>query len=306
MLIDLLEKVVRYPRISAVTAAIILIAGGGFLWWQFVWQNPQRAFTDMLANNLAAYSVTRVASAQKGSQGIDQYIRQEMGSTNATDWLVTVRQGGSSVTTESIGTPTTGYIRYTNITTGQRRSSNTPYNFKNILSVWAKSDGRSDTSLNQLFSQTVIDISSAPIPPIGNLPVAERADVLNYIRDEKIFTPSYKDVKRETINGRSVYTYQVAVQLGAYVRMMQAFAHDLGITSLDTIDPSQYSTVPPVTIAISVDRVSHQLSQVTYQESGFTQSYRDWGLVTPIQIPHASVTTTQLQQRIQALNAPAS
>lgn len=299
----LLEKIIRHPRTSRVALAVIVAVCGVFAWWQFFWQNPQRVFEDMLATNLTTPSVTKVAAVSAGSQHIEQYARLEMGNTNAADWLVAAGQNNASVSTESIGTPTTGYIRYTHITTDQRMANGTPYDFSKVLNLWGKSDGTTDPSLDHLFSQTMLDISNAPLPPIGNLPEAKRQELLNYMSAQQIFAPSYGSVKRTNVHGHAVYTYQVAVKLGAYVRMMQAFAHDLGIADLDTIDPSQYSTVPPITMTMSVDRLSHQLIEASYASSGFSQQYTDWGLLTPITIPHANLTTSELQSRIQALGA---
>jgi len=297
----LLEKIIRHPRASRTLLAVAIVAGGVLVWWQFVWQNPQRVFEDMLASNLATTSVTKTARASSGSQQLEQYARLEMDNTSATDWLVTVEQSNAGITTESIGTPTTGFIRYTHIATTQKTPSNTSYDFSHVLNVWGKSDGTTDPSLDHLFSQTVLDISNAPLPPIGNLPEAKQQELLDYMRAQQIFTPAYSSVKHAKVVGHDVYTYQVAVKLGAYVSMMQAFAHDMGMSNLDTIDPNQYSTLAPISMTLSIDRASHRLVEATYAGSGFSQDYTDWGLQTPIALPQAHVTTTELQNRLQAL-----
>lgn len=299
----LLVKLIRYPRSGAAIAAVIVLVGGSLAWWLYIWQNPHRVFEDMLATALSTTSVTKVVRASSGSQRLEQYARLEMGTTNAADWLVTAAQSDSSVTSESIGTPATGFIRYTQIATGQKQAGNKPYDFSTVLNVWGEADGQTDPSLGHLFSQTLLDISNAPLPPIGNLPEPKRQELLDYMHAQQIFSPSYSGVKRVNVDRHAVYNYQVSVKLGAYVRMMQAFAHDLGISDLDTLDPSQYSTLPPVTMTLSVDRASHQLIAASYPASGFSQQYTDWGLSTPIAIPHADLTTTDLQRRIQALNA---
>ena len=297
----LLEKVIRFPKTAALLIVILAAVGATALWWQLVWQNPRRVFENMLADSLATTSVTKTASASSGSQHLLQYARLETGNTNAADWLVTVDQSSAGITTESIGTPTTGFIRYTRISTTEKAANNTPYNFSKVLNVWGKSDGKTDPSLDHLFSQTVLDISNAPLPPIGNLPEAKQQELLAYMRAQQIFTPSYGSVKRAKVAGHSVYTYQVAVKLGAYVRMMQAFAHDMGMNNLDTVDPNQYSTLAPITMTLSVDRASHRLVKAVYAGTGFSQEYTDWGLQTPIAVPRADVTTTELQNRLQAL-----
>ncbi|HEU4966604.1 MAG TPA: hypothetical protein VFT53_03905 [Candidatus Saccharimonadales bacterium] len=297
--------ILKHPRVSGVLAAILAIILGSFLWWRVVWERPQRVFMDMLSANLSAASVLKTVSAKDNGQSVSQQARLQMGGTNAADWLVTVAQTGSSVTTENIGTPTTGYIRYAHIDTVIQNNGK-PFDFSKVQDVWGKSDGKTDPSLNHLFSQTLLDISSAPTPPIGNLPDSQRQNILTYMQTEKIFSPDYSKTKREKVDGHDVYTYQVAVQLGAYVRMMQAFAHYVGLRDLDTLDPSQYSTVPPITVTMSVDRASHQLVRVAYPGSGFAQGYSDWGLQTPITIPTHTIPTTELQNRIQALNSSAA
>lgn len=301
MLDALLEKIFRYPKTSVLFVAILVAVGGTLLWWQIIWQNPHRVFEDMLVNNLEAPSVTKHASVHSSAQSVDQYIKVQMGATNAADWLVQATQGNAMVATENIGTPTAGYIRYTHISTGTAAGGLSP-RLNGILNVWGKGDGKTDTSLGQLFSDSVLDISIAPLPPIGNLTSAQRGDILTFMRNNRVFNPSYGKVKRETVRGHHVYTYQVAVPLGAYVAMMQQFAHDLGLTNLDTVDPSQYASAAPVTLTLSVDRTSHELVQAAYAQSGFTQEYSGWGITSPIQLPAKTISTTELQQRIQALS----
>jgi len=282
---------------------LLAVIAAGALWWQFAWQNPRRVFEDMLANNLTAASVTKVAGLQGNGQNVQQYTRLQMGGTNAADWLVSATQAGSSVTTESIGTPTGGFIRYTHIVLPQ--SDNRPSIPADVLNVWGRSDGKTDPTLDHLFAQTLLDLSTAPLPPIGNLPAAQRANILAYIGDEKVFTPDYAKITREVVDGRRVYTYSVSVQLGAYVRMMQAFARDLGLADLDSVDASQYATAPPVTLRISVDRASHQLVRIAYPGTAYVQSYTGWGVLTPVAVPAKTIPTTELQNRVESLTVAA-
>jgi hypothetical protein len=295
-----LDTVLRYPRRSATIAAAVLIFIVGVLWWNLIWMSPQHIFADMLANNLTTTSVTKQMTATGSGQAINQYVRLEMGSTNATDWVVTATQSNSSVISESIGTLNTGYIRYIKIAT-QSGTQGKADNFSSVLNVWGKADGKTDPSLGQLFSETLLDINNAPLPPIGNVPAVISQGLVSYMLNQGVFSVNYKNAKSETINGHDVYIYTVSVHLGPYVRMMQSFAHALGITSLESVDPNQYTALAPVTLTISVDKMSHQLVQVDYPAAGFVQSYNDWGLLTPINLPNKTITTTELQTRIQSI-----
>src|SRR5579883_329720 len=229
----LIETLLRYPRRSALVAGCLLIVGGGWAWWQFGWQNPQRVFLDMLVNNLATPSVTRLVAAASGGQSIDQAVRLDAGA-GVTDWLVTARQNGSTVTTESLGTHSTGYIRYTQIE-GSTAAKAKAAAFRQVLNTWAKSDGKTDTQLQTLFDQTLLDITNAPTPPIANMPPDQRSQLLQFMQDERVFTPDYAHARRTTVAGRPAYMYAVKLNLAAYVRLMQSFARDLGLNSLDTV-----------------------------------------------------------------------
>ena len=295
-----LDAVLRYPRRSALIAAAILILIVGGLWWNLVWMSPQHIFTDMLANNLTTTSVTKHMTAEGNGQTINQYVRLEMGSTNAADWAVTATQNNSSVTSESIGTLNAGYIRYIKIA-AQSNAQTKVANFRSVLNVWGKADGKTDTSLSQLFSETLLDINNAPLPPIGNVPSVISQGLVSYMLNQGVLSANYNNAKSEVVNGHNVYTYTVSVHLGPYVRLMQSFAHSLGISSLESVDPSQYTALAPVTLTMSVDKMSHQLVQVDYPAAGFVQSYSDRGLLTPINLPNKTITTSELQTRIQSI-----
>jgi hypothetical protein len=297
---NFVDSILRNLWRSVIIAVVALVVIFGLLWWVFIWQSPQRVFSDMLANNLSVTSVTKHIAVSSSSQSVDQYVRLEMGSTNASEWLVTVAQSNTSVTSDSIATPTTAYIRYTQIK-DRPKTQKIATNLDKVLNLWGRADGKTDPNLGQLFSQSLLDIGSAPIPPIGNVSDTERQALVNYMLNQGVFSGIYNKVTSQTINGHGVYTYHVLVYLGPYVRLMQSFAHALGNNSLNSINPSQYSNATPVALTLSVDKMSHDLEEVVYPATGYAQSYADWGLLTPIVLPHHTISTTALQTLIQAL-----
>ncbi|HET8709652.1 MAG TPA: hypothetical protein VFL85_05250 [Candidatus Saccharimonadales bacterium] len=294
-----------FPKQTAalyIGSAILIAAIAVFLWWQFVYQNPRHVFDDMLANNLQTTSVTKQQKQGNGSQSVTQTVRLQLGSTNATDWLVTINQANSRVTTESIGTPNAGYVRYLSASTKQKRANGKAYDFSKLLNVWGKADTKdSKNVLNQLFSQTMLDIGTAPLPPLGNLQPDDRQNILDFMQEQSVFNADYNKVTTGTVDGRPVYIYPVTVKLEPYLRMMQAFARDNGMRQLDAIEPSQYRTAPAVKMTFKVDRWSHQLRQVQYDTAKFSQTYTDYGLKLPIQIPRQTIPVTDLQNRLQKL-----
>jgi hypothetical protein len=205
------------------------------------------------------------------------------------------------VVTESIGTPTTGYVRYIKADTSQKRADGSPYDFSKVINVWAKADSSSAQTLKQLFSQTVLDIGTVPTPPIANLPKDQRENLLQFMKDQKVFTPDTKTMQRKKIDGREVYVYDVQVSLSAYLRMMQSFAHNIGLTDLESADPSQFQSEAPITMKLTIDAAGRYLRELSYPEQNFTQEYSGYGIVKPVNIPEKTISVTELQSRLQTL-----
>ncbi len=283
------------PVAAVVGLLVLLLVVAGAVGWHG-YTSPKRVFDDMLVNNLTTSAVTKSTISTTSTTASLQQANLQLGGTDATRWLVTIEQKSGSVTTESIGTKGAGYVRYLNIAGAQKSA-----NYTSLLNVWAKA-GKSDTdtSLSKLFSQTMLDVSAAPAPPIGNINPSDRAEILTYIKNEDVFTPDYGKVKTAQINGRKVYEYGVAVKLAPYLRMMQAFAHTYGLKDLDAVNPSDYQSVQPVTISVSVDVLSHQMARVTYATNGFSETYSDYGIARPIQLPTHTISTAELQKRLTA------
>lgn len=282
-------------------AGLVFVVVIALLWWNFIYQSPRRVFESMLTNNLRTSSVTKYEKTVSGNQKAEQYVRLQLGSTNASQWLVSISQPGLNVTTESIGTPTTGYVRYIKASSTKKDASGKQADFSSILNVWGQAAPKEQSSLTQLFSQSLLDIGTVPAPPIANLSAEQQENITAYIKEQNVFVPDYKNVKRATIDGREVYQYNVTVKLAPYVRMMQVFANNVGLKDLDSLDPTQYQSAQPIKITMSVDVNSHQLKQIGYAGSGFTETYSDYGLSAPITIPTKTISATELQARLQKL-----
>jgi hypothetical protein len=282
----------KYGRVMVVVA--ILLIAGVVIWWQSVYVSPQRMFADMLVNNLTTASVTKNEVSTTNGSTLTQRINLQLGGSNSSRWIVTVQQKTAAVTTDSIGTTTTGYVRYTQITPVKNQSA-----VDNVLGVWAKADANSKTStLPNLFSNSLLDLNSAPVPPVGNPTPATRNAMLDYIKTQGVFTVDYSKVTKSVINGRQVENFPVSVKLAPYIRLMQAFANAYGLKQLDQLSASQYQSAAPVKITVAVDRLSHQMTRVTYPTTGFNETYTDYGLMHNITLPTKTITEANLQQRL--------
>ncbi|MEO6513136.1 MAG: hypothetical protein ABIR37_00460 [Candidatus Saccharimonadales bacterium] len=284
-----------------VVGGVALLVLAVFLWWNFIHQGPHRVFESMLTNNLRTSSVTKYEKTSNGSQTAQQYVRLQLGGTNAAQWLVSISQPGLNVTTESIGTPTTGYVRYVNATSGKKDANGKAVDFSSILNIWGKAAPKEQSSLTQLFSQSILDIGTVPAPPIGNVTPEQQENITTFMSQQGVFTPNYQTMQRKMLDGREVYVYDVSVKLAPYVRMMQVFASNIGLKDLQSLDPTQYQSAQPIKLTMSVDASSHQLKQITYAQSGFTETYSDYGLSTPIAVPGKTIPASELQSRLQKL-----
>jgi hypothetical protein len=294
-------KSYRFSALILSLIATALVTASVFVWWNFIYQSPRNVFWGAMENNLQTSSVIKHVSVTQNGQGLDQYIRLQLGSTNAAQWLVTLKQANSNVVTESIGTPTTGYVRYVKANTSQKRADGSTYDFSKVINVWAKADDNSKQTLKRLFSQTVLDIGTVPTPPIANLPKDQRDNLLQFMNDQKVFAPDFNTMKRKTIDGREVYVYDVQVNLSAYLRMMQAFARNIGLKDLESADPAQFQTEAPVKLRLTIDAAGRYLRELSYPEQDYKQEYSGYGIVNPIAIPDKTISVTELQTRLQSL-----
>lgn len=287
----------RYGR--WIFVCVVVVVSLTAIWWHAVYQSPKRAFWDMLSLNLSTSSVTKNEVTSGSDNSVTQHISLQLGEQNASRWLVTVTQKTGSVTTDSIGTPTAGYVRYTHVADSKGQAG---AKYAGVVNVWAKAPA-SDTnsSLSTLFSDALLDMGSAPVPPIGNVPAGTRADMLEYIAVQQVFAPDFSKVKEVNVNGRKTYEIPVKVKLAPYIRLMQVFAHTYGLTSLDDISATDYQAAQPVTVQVYVDVLSHRLARIVYPTTGFNETYTDYGVERDITLPTKTVNETVLQNKLKAV-----
>jgi hypothetical protein len=199
------------------------------------------------------------------------------------------------VTTDSIGTPTKGYVRYTNITPAKNKQA-----VNDLLGVWAEADAGSTTSsLPNLFASSLLDLNAAPVPPVGNPTPATRNEMLSYIKTQNVFAADYSKVTNGVINGRKVENFPVSVKLAPYIALMQAFASSYNLKQLERLSASQYQSAAPVKLTIAVDKLSHQMVRVTYTTTGFSETFTDYGIERHVTLPAHTISQDALQQRLK-------
>jgi hypothetical protein len=282
--------------------AIILVLSG-WLWWSKVSVNPQRVFSAMLSQSLSTQGVTvNVAQVNSNQSVADQYIQFQLGGVNMAHAVSVLSQNTTIVHTETIGTPNTDYSRYTSIQTSQKNKNGQAIDFSKVLNVWSKtptSQSAQSSFLSQAILGVELPLGSIPVP-IGNVNPDQRAALLKEIRNDRVYDIDYSKVKKQTRQGRLLYTYSVKMQPVTYVHLMQQFAKAVGLHDLDSVDPDSYSGSQPFTMQLTVDAHSTHLVSAS-APSGFGVSYTGYDLPVTIKEPTNAISNTELQRRLSEL-----
>lgn len=295
----------RYWQFYA--AGVVLLVISGWLWWTQIHLGPERVFWGMVSNSLSTKGVTIETNQSADGSSIKQVVQMELGNTYKAHSLTTLKQQGTEVKTEIIGTRDTDYTRYRSINTDQKNAQGKELDTSKVINVWSKSDGTQQTaqtsSSYQLLAQAVLGIGlpvgSTPVP-IGEVSSGEREDLLRQIKSENVYETNFKDAKKERKDGKLLYTYETKIQTILYVKLMKAFAKDIGMTELDGVDPNSYQSSEPLSVKLTVDAHSRQLVGVDTGQ-GYKQTYAGYGLPLKVSIPKNPISGAELQQRLSQL-----
>jgi len=301
MLPEPLNTLVKKPLLSLYILGSLFILIGGWVWWAKVSTNPQRVFWGTIEQSLATSAVTIEASQTSTTSSIHQTVQYSFGAANITHSLTTLKEGNTTVVDELIGTPTTDYTRYASIATTQKTKSGKPLNVASVTGIWAKN---STNGKGQLFSQATLG-TGLPIGgiaiPIADFNQSTRGTLLQEIKNATVYEVSYNTVKKQTVDGRLRYTYNVAVEPVAYVELMQRFAQALGLHDLDSLDPSKYVGQSALQMQITIDVRSHHVVTASLPAAGATQTYSSYDVPVSVTVPANTITLQALQQRLTAL-----
>ncbi len=294
---NMISALKTYARLIAV-GAIVLVIGLGALGAK-MYTDPQRVFNAMLRDSLASSSVTVQATQVSTGATAKQTIQYTLGAQNMSHALTTITQGKTVVVDETIGTQAADYTRYASITTDQKAKSGKPLDVSKVVGVWAKNDA------HQIFSQTVLGTGlpiGGMVIPIGAISPEKRSSLLEQIAKDNVYNIVYKDVTHSTKGGRLQYTYDASVNPVGYVRLMRTFAQDIGIHDLDQLNPNSYASQQTLHVKLTVDAYSHHLVTAALTEGGtYTQSYSSYDIPVGISLPSRTISTTVLQQRLNAM-----
>lgn len=286
-------------RLTSLSLLTWLLIGGllwlvvaSVLWWNIVYTDPERVFNAMLKNNFSTQGYTREVKSSQQGVAATEVSQLQTGKQNLVRTLTDLKQQGDSVRTDAISTPEQEYIRYVEINTSRKGPDGKQLDFSSAENVWAKSDsdGSSQTLTQMLFG----------IVPLGNVPASERAKLLDLISEHSAFSVNYDSVKKEKVNGRTVYTYDVQLLAQPYIEMLKIYGKAIGFgDQVASLNPADYADAQPTNLTVRVDVVSRHLESVSYGgQQSRTEKYSGFGIVKPVQLPTKTITSEELQQRL--------
>lgn len=281
--------------------AFVVFVVGAWAWWHSVRSNPKRVFEAMLVNSLKIRGVTDHVQQSSDNQHLNQIVELMSSPANTVHAQTTLSQDGdnaASVITETIGTPFTDFVRYTDISTSQKDASGKSLDFSKVKGIWGKTSSveGSDQTTGQLYNQMVLSVV-----PLTNLPAAQRKDLIHKIKTQDVYSPDYTNVKRDIKNGRPEYTYTVTVKPQPYISMLKLLGRDVGLTQLENVDPASYSNAAPLEFKLTVDVWTRQLTSIAYSSGDRSEKLSSFGLERFVKAPTDSISIDELQTRIQSL-----
>ncbi len=262
--------------------------------------NAERVFWNTIERGLATRSVTIQADQAAEGSTAKETVRYSLGVDNLAHSFTTLTQGGTTVQTEMIGTASATYSRFLDVKTDQTKTDGTPIDFSKLVGIWSEVDGVG----GQFFAQTLLGVS-LPVGgtgvPIGELPAQKRATLMKQIRDDHVYQVAFDKVKKERVNGRMHYTYDVSLQPVAYMALMKHFAQGLGLHDLDQLDPKAYEGQPSLSLQMTIDVNAQQIVRVSDPNRGGSQTYSGYGIPVQVTPPQNAISGAELQQMLSQL-----
>jgi hypothetical protein len=296
-----LKRLKKNPLLWLYVGGAVLLVVAVWLWCFKISVDPERTFWATIEHGLANRGVTIQSEQESGGARAKQTIQFSLGAENLSHARTSVNtQPGTTVVSETIGTPTVDYTRYLDIQTDQKKRDGGKMDFSKVLNIWSK--GAEGSA--QLFTQAVFG-STLPVGgmgvPLGNLSAEARDRLMRQIRDDVVYQIDFSKVKKERLNGRLVYTYDASLQPVAYVAMVKSFAQSIGLHGLDEINPADYKGQQPFKLKITVDVRARQVVTIAANEGPAKQTYSGYDVPVQTDLPKETISSAELQKRLADL-----
>lgn len=290
----------RLALIWVVAIGVLVLLGGVWAWYQYLHRGAYNVFWGTVDTNLNLFGVTRTTTQENGEAKFQQRMQISLGANDVARGVTAITQpsanGTTVVVTETIGTPTNNYVRYTSI------QSPTKVNTDSILNKWS----RDLLVVGNNQNRSILTDNLLSALPIADLSQPQRQEIVQMMKDMGVYTVDYKGAKVVERDGKQGYEYSVRIDFQKYMAVAQRIDEMMGIGQLKDLDLQSYASAQPqdVTLVMSID--GRQLLEISYDDSTLKESFSSYGARLPVELPQTDTPRSELEEKIQRLFAPQS
>lgn len=285
---------------SMIIVGTILFVASAYVAYTRLYLTNERRFWIAIENSMSTASVTReVQNGGTGNKTIDK-SRFTFGAQAVTNKISSISQKSatseSNVSTETMQTPTSEYVRYLNISTNEKRQDGGSYDFNKALGLWAvQSEANTpDEKAEAKLSYVQPHITLAPF---GNMRPNDRNEIMNKLKNDGAYEVDYKNARVDTSEGSKYLLFNVRVKTKKYVKVLQDQFTMLGYGIFPPLNAANYPENARVNGTFVVDAKSNTLIGIVF--NNVTERYSNYGFNRFIELPTNAVPLDDLQQRLQ-------
>lgn len=292
----------KYVLVTVLVFAVLAFCASGWLYWTKVFADPDKVLSASISKNLSTNSITRHVVQADSSGGIEQTSRisffaseaTAQSKTELTQKVSAIRD--TKVTTETIGTKSTDFVRYVSL----EGADGVPGadNLKKLLGTWAKKESNPEQGTSTDFLNEAL----FGIVPFGRLDEASKKQLIDMINEKNLY--KYSSAKKEMKNMRPVYVYRMSINIEDLVQILSEYARITGLADPSQFNSEDYKGSPPISVDLTIDILSRNLTGVTYNATNRTEEYSGWNIYSPADLPNDAIPIEELQKRIE--NSPES
>lgn len=268
-----------------------LVIGASILfgfWYTKSYLNPSNVFWGTISSNLNIDYVTRTSSKSQGPQTLVQKNDLQFSPQLIARAIVNLANSETNerVITETIGTNTTDYLRYVEITSSSAGQANV-----SAVGVWAKRDA-GEGEQSQILSESLL----GSVLMFGNLNPGQRQQIVGQLETSNAFK-KYDLIGKKSVDGHNVFTFNVSIDLDAYSKVYSDYLKMLGQDKLaEQIGQQQSGATYDFVLDINAgSRVPLKLSAAGSEEY---ENFSNVGTGPRINVPQTNLTISDLQAKL--------
>jgi hypothetical protein len=287
------NKITKYFLALGVIFALVT----SYFWYSQLYMTPERRFWLAINNSMATPSVVRtLTEGGSGNQVVQDYrfnFSPQRVVQNRVVYTEKSATTDTSVTTEGIVYPTEQFLRYTDFTNSRTDNVETT-NIDAVLGQWAiqEADDTEQAQLNYLSEQVSLVI-------FGNYGSAVRNELISEMKDNSVYGDKLSVFIEDNIYGEPVNLYSIDVKLRVYAEILNKAFVRAGYGEFPPLNPENYREDSVVSGAVYVSKKNNSIIGVSF--GGREERYSNYGVLTSVERPEATITVEELQLEVQQL-----